>query len=119
MLRRSNDKDIRISDELWYQLGASVKTLRPKQTDDIDELERLRQISNQRFDSIGYETIKQEKEATLLALKLFGVDYDNTISSWISNPNASVPYLAGLNEGNKAREDPTIQHDIINSLKKM
>jgi hypothetical protein len=79
MLRSTSDEETRMSVDLWERLVTYVKTERPKQADDIDKLEQLRQLSNQRFDSIGYETIKQEKEATLLALKLFGANYDNII----------------------------------------
>ena len=101
--------------ELWERLVAYVKTMRPGQADDIDKLEQLRQLSHQRFDSIGYETIKQEKEATLLALKLFGANYDDIISYWVSDSKAPVPYLSGVNKGNKVYEDNALQHDILRS----
>ncbi len=119
MLQSSSDKETRMPAELWERLVTYVKTQRPKQADNIDELERLRQLSNQHFDSIGYQIIKQEKEATLLALKLFGADYEDIISYWVANPNEVAPYLVGLNKGYRGYEDNAIQHDILNSAKKI
>lgn len=119
MLRSANDGEIRMLPELWERFVAYVKAKRPKQAEEIDKLEQLRRLSHQNFAGIGYEVIKQEKEATLLALKLFGADYDDIISYWVADSNAPVPYLLGVNKGNKAYEDNAIQHDINISAQKI
>jgi hypothetical protein len=119
MLRSSSDEETRMPAELWERFVAYVKTMRPEQADDIDKLEQLRQLSHQRFDSIGYETIKQEKEATLLALKLFGANYDDIISYWVADSKVPVPYLSGVNKGNKVYEDNALQHDILRSAQQL
>jgi hypothetical protein len=105
--------------ELWQHFIAYVKAKRPKQAQDIDDLEQLRLLSHQQLDSIGYNVIKQEKEAVLLALKLFGADYQDILSDWVADPTSPVPYLSGLNKGNRAFEDRAIEHDIVNSAKKI
>ncbi len=119
MLRTSNDIETRMSAELWKRFIAYVKAKRPKQAQDIDDLEQLRQLSHQQLDSIGYNIIKQEKEAVLLALKLFGADYQDILSYWVADPTRPVPYLSGLNKGNRAFEDRAIEHDIVSSAKKI
>jgi hypothetical protein len=119
ILRTSNDTETRMSAELWTRFIAYLKAKRPKQAQDIDDLEQLRQLSHQQLDSIGYNIIKQEKEAVLLALKLFGADYQDILSYWVADPTRPVPYLSGLNKGNRVFEDRAIEHDIVNSAKKI
>lgn len=119
MLRTSSDTETRMSAEMWDLFVAYVKTKLPEHAQYIDDLEQLRRLSHQQLDSIGYNIIKQEKEAVLLALKLFGADYEDILSYWVADPNKPVPYLSGLNKGNRVYEDRAIESDIVNSAKKI
>jgi hypothetical protein len=119
MIRTANDTETRMLAETWSRFIYFVKAQRPNQAAYIDDLEQLRRLSHQQLDSIGYSIIKEEKEATLLALKLFGADYEDILSYWVADQVKPVPYLSGLNKGNRSYEDQAIQSDIVNSAKKI
>lgn len=119
IIRTTNSLGKRLQPNTWEDIVAYLKKHSSKQAQDLDDLEKIRQLSHQRYSSIGFNILKQEKDATLLALKLFGADYDNILTSWFTQSDQPDLYLQGLEGYQKAREDDTIINDIIQSASKI
>jgi hypothetical protein len=117
--RTTNSVGKRLQPNIWKEIIAYLKKHSSKQAQDLDDLEKIRQLSHQRYSSIGFNILKQEKDATLLALRLFGADYDNILTSWFTQNQQPDLYLQGLEGYHRAREDDTIINDIIQSAKKI
>ncbi len=119
IIRTTSSFGKRLPSNIWKEIVAYLKKHSPKQAQDLDDLEKIRQLSHQHYSSIGFNVLKQEKDATLLALKLFGADYDNILTSWFTQNDQPDLYLQGLEGYQKAREDDTIINDIIQSASKI
>jgi len=74
IIRTSNSNGKRIQPLVWEKIIEYLKNSSPKQAQDLDEFERIRRLSHRRYSSVGVNILKQEKDVTLLALKLFGAD---------------------------------------------
>jgi len=119
IIRTSNSNGKRIQPLVWEKIIEYLKNSSPKQAQDLDEFERIRRLSHRRYSSVGVNILKQEKDVTLLALKLFGADYDNILSSWFTQDEQTDVYLEGLEGNHKVREDDTIINDILQSASKI
>jgi len=119
IIKTSNSKGKRIQPLVWGKIIEYLKNSSPQQAQELDDLERIRRLSHRRYSSVGVNNLKQEKDATLLALKLFGADYDNILSSWFTQDEQTDVYLQGLEGYHKAREDDTIINDIFQSASKI
>jgi len=101
----------KIESEDWAGLIAAVKNLRPHHVEALEELEKLRQSVGTQIEHPAFATVAQERDATRLALEIFGLDKEEIRQSLEFEPPVEpAPLLKGLKQV-KLREDPMVNHD--------
>lgn len=118
VINTQNDTEKRIPPQIWQVIISHLKQLSNYHAQVLDDLERLRRLSYMRFSSAGYEILKQEKEATLLALRLFGEEYEEVLESWVPRDDQVGTYLEGLEGVKTINEDNIILNDLFKSAQK-
>ena len=118
IINSRNDAEKRIPPRIWQEVINYVKQRSSHHVQALDDLERLRRLSHMRFSSAGYEVLKQEKEATLLALRLFGEEYEEVLESWVPKSDEVRTYLEGLEGIKTVNEDNIILNDFFKSAQK-
>jgi len=118
IINTQNDTEKRIPPQKWQAIINHLKQQSSHHGQALDDLERLRRLSLMRFSSAGYEVLKQEKEATLLALRLFGEEYEEVLESWVPRSDEVRTYLEGLEGTKPANEDNIILNDFFKSAQK-
>jgi hypothetical protein len=94
--------------DLWNQVVRVIKELRPQHADQLDELVGLRALSHLHFQAPYFATVREEKDATGLALEFAGLREQTTLR-WHPQ-NEPAPFLRGLTKA-QIREDTMIAHD--------
>jgi hypothetical protein len=101
----------RLEPEDWEKLLDAIKSLRPAAAQRINELHELRRAVGEQKEQPGFHTMAQERDATRIALEIFGLEPGEIRNSLeISPPHEPAPFLQGLSAA-KLREDPMIDHD--------
>ena len=110
-IRVSSGEGSRVPPKTWTSVFNVVKKLRPEATNDLDELERIRNSSYQVFEGLGFDVLMQEKDAFGLALKIFGINLPNVLLEWTPPDEYQLPpFLQGLTNI-KISEDVMISND--------
>src|SRR5258708_4342253 len=118
IINSQNDSEKRIPLQIWQEIINYLKQRSIDHVQVLDDLERLRRLSFMRFSSAGYDVLKQEKEAALLALRLFGEEYEEVLESWVPRSDQIKTYLEGLEGIKTVNEDNVILNDIFKSAQK-
>ena len=118
IINSRNDSEKRVPPQIWQEIINHLKRRSRDHHQALDDLERLRRLSYMRFSSAGYDILKQEKEATLLALRLFGEEYEEVLESWVPRSDEISTYLEGLEGIKTINEDNIILNDFFKSAQK-
>jgi hypothetical protein len=95
----------------WPPLLAELKSLRPASAGEITKLEASRGTSGKAFDEGGYIIVAQEKDATGLALDIFGLKRKDELPVIATEVSAEpAPFLKQLSRA-KMLEDTMIAND--------
>lgn len=114
LVRSADGVSKRVSAEDWAKLLNFLKSSRPDEASDLDEIERIRRHSSRNLErEQGFQIMAQEKDAFGLALDIFGEDRQSIVPQW--RPDDSeyrpAPFIRGLNK-TFLREDGMIFHDL-------
>lgn len=111
----------RVGGEDWNALIDAVKSVRPALTERIDALDKVRRSIGVQSDEDAFAIVAEEKDATRLALEIFGLEKERIRSTIEVEPTREpAPFLKGLRQA-RLMEDSMIFHDsaLFPGLKKI
>ena len=101
----------RLASHDWDVFLDAIRHLRPAVVDALGELHELRLAVGQQKGQSGFQTMAQERDASRVALEIFGLQPGEIRKSLeISPPLEPAPFLQELSSA-KLREDSMIDHD--------
>jgi len=110
IVRTSRGDGSRVPPATWRALLRALSQVDPLARKAIEELQRLRDLSEQRLNGRGYTVMALEKDAVSLALECSGLGRYREQLAWTPVDQGPAPFLKGLRSV-PIREDGIIAHD--------